>query len=881
MNYYLSAFFCGHKTDWDKLVKHKCTLKLVKEVPDPVGASMGKPATKIVEVPVESVGTSAGFMNRLGDSYFTDGSINKPGIQQLNSEFSDTIGAQIKLKSISLKMDGSNPSTARRDISAEVKFELTDLRWLDRVIKTRVDGDDYYWKLVDLMSYPTSYQQSKGFGKVFKRQYNPSYNRLRLTLEPYIVDSALNGGTSKMLGSKGPPGTVSGINREGDYWDYTEVVSESFENSALDINLALIEHSFNIGAKDEDVRQMTYELTIKYAGYFETAMNAPYTDGLADYDTIRSRRKQEETMEKQLRSADCPDNVVRQLMAKMEEQIVAETKLAKASILKRALLRSKVHKVEFSKAAVARLLLRNGTITNATELWKSANIAISTMDVGVGSKPTASGDVDKSNPDVKAVMSDGAPEPDNTDSADKKEVETAAQASVSVKTPIYFFYLGDLLEIISDCLYKEKKTYDNNRSEMGEGLEYLNMFFMTSTFQYGALSGINVGGASASTSIHTINIADIPISITYFREWYEEAVVKKDLPYYSAINMMRDIMEKVVTNLLGEVCFNGAGEKKLRFRVAYVSTAPELIDGVNSDPLFTRWKSIAKTADVKNSIGVGDFVYDNERAELDLTKGTTYSMLPLLKRGPEVNVGNFYNYAIIYAQDSNVYEEENNQGLLFPESSIKIDGHYRSLIPHLSVGKSIGGAVNLATFTRTDAPFLREARYFNGGPGNLSQLTNVYDVKLELAGNTWFYPGQLIWVEMDDLNNWGEENLSLKTFGATGHRLKVGSPANPLSMAHNLGLGGYHVVKSVSQTWDSESSTLKTSIEASWVYAGAPGEYRRFDTKEPPKITQTPKACQNLLDKQDARLAGAEAANAVKDASPAKAGGVFSPGGNN
>ncbi len=73
----------------------------------------------------------------------------------------------------------------------------------------------------------------------------------------------------------------------------------------------------------------------------------------------------------------------------------------------------------------------------------------------------------------------------------------------------------------------------------------------------------------------------------------------------------------------------------------------------------------------------------------------------------------------------NYYNETNNQGYLFKDSSKVIDGHYDSYVPHISIGRNLGGVVKNASFKKADAPYLRESRFVGGGIGGLTQLSNV------------------------------------------------------------------------------------------------------------------------------------------------------------
>ncbi len=98
--------------------------------------------------------------------------------------------------------------------------------------------------------------------------------------------------------------------------------------------------------------------------------------------------------------------------------------------------------------------------------------------------------------------------------------------------------------------------------------------------------------------------------------------------------------------------------------------------------------------------------------------------------------------------------------------------------------------------------YLREARYYNQGAYGLLQLGAVYNVNLELFGNTIFYPGMEVYI---DPRGFGGNDWDPSTFGTT---------------ANALGIGGYHTVTKVTNTIS--AGGFKTTLEALYQYSGDP-----------------------------------------------------------
>ena len=114
-------------------------------------------------------------------------------------------------------------------------------------------------------------------------------------------------------------------------------------------------------------------------------------------------------------------------------------------------------------------------------------------------------------------------------------------------------------------------------------------------------------------------------------------------------------------------------------------------------------------------------------------------------------------------------------------------------------------------FTKTQTPGLRESRYVNNSLDTLAQLSNVYDVNMVMYGNTVLYPGQLIWVQLEEMSD----------------------PQSHQGLSFALGLGGYHIVTSVSHKIDvNGGNKLVTTVDAKWCYSGSPTETFRIDSKD-------------------------------------------------
>jgi hypothetical protein len=113
-------------------------------------------------------------------------------------------------------------------------------------------------------------------------------------------------------------------------------------------------------------------------------------------------------------------------------------------------------------------------------------------------------------------------------------------------------------------------------------------------------------------------------------------------------------------------------------------------------------------------------------------------------------------------------------------------------IPNLVMGLD-RGIVKSMNFLRVDQPYLRESRVSKSRSASAMQLRELYNVSIELYGNLLLKPGMIIYVEA---------NPTI-----------FGKPTTVNSPARLLGMGGYHLVTSVSNKisldgWDTTVNAL-------------------------------------------------------------------------
>ena len=141
----------------------------------------------------------------------------------------------------------------------------------------------------------------------------------------------------------------------------------------------------------------------------------------------------------------------------------------------------------------------------------------------------------------------------------------------------------------------------------------------------------------------------------------------------------------------------------------------------------------------------------------------------------------------------------------------KLKGEYGADIKegvyHLAYGLD-RGLVRSIKFNKTNQEFLPEARFASEGGLLLNQLSNAYDVTVEMVGSNLFRIGQLVYIDAEVL-------------GAGPSWADTGEDAGrKRSWANIMGLGGYHLITEVGNSITSDG-TFVTTIKARWQTGGS------------------------------------------------------------
>ena len=581
-------------------------------------------------------------------------------------------GTEFGIKSFSFSFEGTNPATARNDITADLTLFFQNFN--DFV------SEEHDPKFVDLILYDKGKEKTAGFNAISKNQYSPDYYRILAEVGWQIP-------TDKSI--------IKEIEKRVSYKSLKNALRKT--NKSFYLNM--VEHDMDF--KEDG----TFEVKAQYRAYIESALKGPDFDALATPDILKRRFQRENQVEKLIESGVCNTEGLQQLARAFEVEDLEMIKDSYQSIISRLLCRDRIF-VGKPKDEDINTFSRFGYFKKPCG-WRQDPI----------------------------VSSKDAPE------------AVLAEATSTQKSTVNFFFLGDLIYTILDSAYELGETSQFNRP-------FKNTNVVLFPFEIQDMEGKTI----------QLNIAEIPISVDFFIEWYTDNVIAVERKTYPIMNFIRDLTNKLVVDLLAEQCRYQPLENKFRFNTATIMAK-------GTDPLGRLTSNGTKKLDITKQYAASP---PNLPLNTDDEKDSKFS--------------DYHNYIIIYPVYSNIQHLGTGS---------EVDDGKRGTY-HFDIGPS-KGLVKRIKFSKVDMQYIREARFMQQGTQNLAQLAAVYKASIDMIGNTIYYPGMEVFINPRGLGIQGD-------------------PTTPGSVANVLGFGGYHLVTRVNS--NISPSSFSTNIEAMFTYSG-------------------------------------------------------------
>jgi len=637
------------------------------------------------------------------------------------------------LEKIDVKFEGTNPSTARKDVQVEMEFKISSLDSLDSPISKPIwFGNE---KNEDISS---EFPESSAEGATSE------------TVKLFNLVTLPNDG--KISGTKEVDNPRAEV---GEYSpDYSRVrlviFGDKQDEDSLIVDLTTIDHSIS---RDSETGETSFK--INYRGYFESSLSMPDTDVLSTAE-FRETRSIVKSKIRELK-AQCSDN-------------------SKAA-LKEAI---RLEKVWYSSNTAK---IKTGTIIN--DLMMKGKVFSLTVEKDNLVAATAGIDFEKKysverliNPNLIITLDSEGGKLEDFTKKYVKAVDAVDGYDTAIRSSFVFF--ADLMDTF----------FSGTLSGGSEILKNLKMLF----------GEIHVEDPLEDSGYRIYNPLDIPIDLGSFSIWFDNNVTSKGVTFYPAVTFLRNFLLNYIDRFVGNVCYEYRENRSPNYRFSFFSTSREAELPIGKYPVG------------ENGI---------ETVGFDIESSTGESNTPILPRLSAFDMNKSRDYVVFYQ-----HTNSNFSGIKF-----NLENNYVPTIIY-GVKNNKFNCVSDVSFSKTDSPFLREARYFNNDYGSLSLLSNVYDLDFSFKdrnSNTIFYPGVIFEFILLD---WGNEFHTdpLLILADKRHKsiniaekakaYEMFGEANPHvagTVANITGFGGYYIVKSVEYSLGQTNQDYTIKISSKFI----------------------------------------------------------------
>ena len=351
-----------------------------------------------------------------------------------------------------------------------------------------------------------------------------------------------------------------------------------------------------------------------------------------------------------------------------------------------------------------------------------------------------------------------------------------------------FFYLGDLIDVAMDNFYYYQPSAISD--VMREDARSFPFKVILPTF-YPMTQDADVNGNKIrkrrDTADGKLSIADFPISYEWFMDWYIAEFIDSEVQFYTIGTFINKIINNIFNGFIVEDCYLQGSYERIQFGV---KSDFGLFNKFNSI-VNSQWKGLNKTwfeFQMLKSSSTGSFV--------NLDK----SDAPFFKKDPKLPRSEHCNFLYVYPQIAMFSDYKGIETSPIGWDKHNIPYIARQLKTNLINQQSV--YTESISFSKEEANYRRESRFQAENLYTLAQLASVYNCTAKVRPTLDIFPGMLIWV-----------NAGL---------YQEASVRN--SIANILGMGGYHLIESVTHTAKIDGSLLsdfKTSIQANWISNGS------------------------------------------------------------
>jgi hypothetical protein len=658
-------------------------------------------------------------------------------------------GGGVGIKNMTFDFDGETPATAQKYVKSTLSVKIQDFRDLvteRNTVKYSSDNPNVKtpttFRYIDLIvnsgradvattSNPCSEDDgtNPSVDSIFREHYTPVDYRIKVDVGWNYVKNQ---------------NTVSLIESVIEKLDDTDTLTsinaqdlfDAIDRQNKTFILAALDHDLNIN-DDGSV-----DLNINYFGFSDALLSSYKFNALVTSQTEVGVRKELQDLLCQVAAGQCSKTQLAKLQGAIEEKRQQIVKQSMSNIMSRMASSNLIRKVAITDTNQLRNFKKTGAF--------SAIPTISTsLDQGFTNK--------------------------------------------LAQQPKGFFFLGDLLYILMDCMY-------DRSNKLIDGAE--NITFLLTDFEYSQYLGNDETSDDQNSNIVKINLASIPISVDFFKEWFTDEIIASEKYNYPLMNFLLVLCNKLLGDILTEVCFNKKYDKTLFFRQSTMHSSKRtrqrmerITNGTSAESRRESAIALNQEIGLENNTALAPYGILRTRA-MDI-----HNLLPFHIEPEDLDdVSNINTYVAIYCD----MKSETHGGR----------GNYKedldNGIYHFHIGED-RGLLKKIKFNKTNIAGLRESRMYRyQGIADFAQLSNVYNVSLDLFGNFLFFPGMQIFIDPFGLGG--------PDFGRPSEPLMSNGDIAEINYARLMGVGGYHLIKNVKISIGVSGFTTK--VDAIFVFSG-------------------------------------------------------------
>jgi len=652
-------------------------------------------------------------------------------------------GAGSGLNSFDITFDGSNFFTAKKAIKAKLSMHFDSF---NDIIRIRRSNSGQTFRYVDLALRTSS---ASGGKKDPNRDSFPESYRIKVIAGWSVPRSGLDKELFK-----------------------DQELRTAIENSSVIFNLTMVSHTFNV----DDLGRVTFD--IDYMAYIDAAFSTKYANVLTNTDLMEKYLKRESTL-RIISKSDCTSEEKSKLKKELSLEAERDKKTALKTLLEKLGSEKKIFYHIIPMAALDSF--------NKLGPWAEDD----SLEIEEGEN-FVQNDVEK---DILNII----------DAYDKKK-DLPENLTGLIRRPtsnkeyiLPFFFLGDLL----DAGLGNISEYTSDAHNIASGNPDVDGDFLSFSHSFQGLR-ILTGDIELvepkTGAIYRANMADVPVSIDYFVEWFMGKVISKGgEPEYPLSNFVKDLMNSILTTAGDAECFGSSAISKVHARVSYLSG---LASVRGADPA-----TMAASKSGMKRIDIDEITQKGSRALIR----TSDSVDKLATESKPT-----YQYIVFYA--SRAYPH-NRKGHYVNDAQVGI--------PHFEIGRGEGMVKNIQ-FQKAEQKYFKEMMLEQEGYEGLAQVREPYAVTITMFGNLNYFPGSYIYVDPRGLGS------------------MMGSPQDDKgddgygSLAWQLGMGGYYMItKTASKI---TSGIYETTLYATWVARGG-----RHDPELAPSVmAEAAEDCESL-----------------------------------